>query len=138
MTIWRPLLLGLSMSFIGQQIAIGQAVLDRHVNLDSDRLRAIVTASAEEAHTKAVVFGVWAGQREILTSALGNSMTTQPATTDMHYRVGGIAEVGIERVLERAAPEERLQRERSFVGRVRVARYLRGAGVEGAGEDAAN
>ena len=92
MTIWRPLLLGLSMCFIGQQIAIGQVIPDQHLNLDPNRLRAIVAAGAEEAHTKAVVFGVWSGQREILTGALGDSMTTQPATTEMHYRVGGIAE----------------------------------------------
>jgi CubicO group peptidase (beta-lactamase class C family) len=30
--------------------------------------------------------------REVLTTAVGHSMTTVPATTDMHYRIGGIAE----------------------------------------------
>ena len=38
------------------------------------------------------MFGLWQGDREILTMALGTSMTTVPATTDMHYRIGGIAE----------------------------------------------
>jgi hypothetical protein len=35
---------------------------------------------------------MWVRSREVLTMALGNSMTTVPATTDMHYRIGGIAE----------------------------------------------
>ena len=38
-------------------------------------------------------FGIWVGDREVLTTALGQSMTTVPATTDMHYRIGGIAEI---------------------------------------------
>jgi D-alanyl-D-alanine carboxypeptidase len=92
MTIKWLLLVGLSLSFVGQQAAFGQTIAGQHPNVDPRRLRAIVEAGAQEAHTKAVVFGVWVDQREILTGALGNSMTTQPATTDMHYRIGGIAE----------------------------------------------
>ena len=61
-------------------------------NANPDRLRAIVQAKAQKLGTKAVVFGMWADDREILTMALGDSMTTVPATTDMHYRIGGIAE----------------------------------------------
>ena len=61
-------------------------------NVDPDRLRATVQAGAQQAGTKAVVFGMWVRGREVLTTALGNSMTTMPATTDMHYRIGGIAE----------------------------------------------
>jgi D-alanyl-D-alanine carboxypeptidase len=61
-------------------------------NADPDRLRAIVQAEAQKAGTRAVEFGLWVRDREILTMALGESMTTVPATTDMHYRIGGIAE----------------------------------------------
>jgi D-alanyl-D-alanine carboxypeptidase len=92
MTTRRRLLLGLSVSCLGQPAAIGQTEAGPHPNADPRRLRAIVETGAQEAHTKAVVFGVWVGDREILTGALGNSMTTEPATTDMHYRIGGIAE----------------------------------------------
>jgi CubicO group peptidase (beta-lactamase class C family) len=35
---------------------------------------------------------MWQGDREILTTALGRSMTETPAVTNMHYRIGGIAE----------------------------------------------
>src|SRR4051812_19308148 len=61
-------------------------------NADPDRLRAIVQAEAQKTGTKAVVFGMWLRDREVLTSALGNSMTAVPASTEMHYRIGGIAE----------------------------------------------
>jgi D-alanyl-D-alanine carboxypeptidase len=59
---------------------------------DPSRLRAIVQAEARKAGTKAVEFGMWVDDREILTTAMGDSMTTVPATTEMHYRIGGIAE----------------------------------------------
>jgi CubicO group peptidase (beta-lactamase class C family) len=35
---------------------------------------------------------MWVHDREVLTMAVGHSITTVPATTDMHYRIGGIAE----------------------------------------------
>lgn len=83
------LLLGISLCYLGEQTATGQAVPTP--NADPDRLRAIVQAGAQKAGTKAVVFGLWIRDREVLTTALGNSMATVPATTDMHYRIGGIA-----------------------------------------------
>jgi D-alanyl-D-alanine carboxypeptidase len=86
------LLLGLSLCFLGQQTALGQTVTGSPPNADPDRLRAIVQAGGQKAGTKAVVFGMWVRDREVLTTALGNSMTTVPAATDMHYRIGGIAE----------------------------------------------
>jgi D-alanyl-D-alanine carboxypeptidase len=55
---------------------------------DPGRLHAIVQTGAEKAGNKAVVFGMWVDDREILTMALGHSMTTVPATPDMHYRIG--------------------------------------------------
>lgn len=61
-------------------------------NLDPDELRAIIDREAKAAGTRAVVFGAFQDEREILTYATGNSMTTVPATADMHWRVGGISE----------------------------------------------
>jgi D-alanyl-D-alanine carboxypeptidase len=86
------LFLGLSLCYLGEQTAMGQTVSGSPLNADPDRLRAIVQVEARKAGTKAVVFGMWVRDREVLTTALGNSMTTVPATTDMHYRIGGIAE----------------------------------------------
>jgi D-alanyl-D-alanine carboxypeptidase len=84
------LLLSVCLCTVGAQAAIGQTVPAPNAN--PDRLRAIVQAGAQKAATKAVVFGMWVRDREVLTTALGNSMTTVPATTDMHFRIGGIAE----------------------------------------------
>jgi hypothetical protein len=41
-----------------------------------------VQAGAQKAGTKAVEFGMWVDDREILTTALGDSMTTVPARTN--------------------------------------------------------
>jgi CubicO group peptidase (beta-lactamase class C family) len=86
------LLLGLSLCFVGEQTAMAHAAHGLPPNADPHRLRVIVQAEAQKAGTKAVEFGMWVDDREILTTALGDSMTTVPATTDMHYRIGGIAE----------------------------------------------
>jgi len=61
-------------------------------DIDAARLRAIVEAESAKAGTQAVEFGLWVGSREVLTMALGDSMATVPATTAMHYRIGGITE----------------------------------------------
>ena len=76
------------LSFAGVQAVKGQALS----NTDPDQLRAIVQAEAEKNGAKAVEFGMWVGSHEVLTTALGNSMTTVPAATNMHFRIGGIAE----------------------------------------------
>ena len=70
---------------------MAQAAPGAPPNANPDRLRAIVQSEARKAGTKAVEFGMWTHDREILTMALGESMTTVPATTEMHYRIGGIA-----------------------------------------------
>ncbi len=89
--IYRAVALSLvALSLAGEQAAMGQDVPPP--NTDRDRLRAIVQDEAQKDGTKAVEFGMWVGDREVLTTALGHSMTTVPATTDMHYRIGGIAE----------------------------------------------
>jgi D-alanyl-D-alanine carboxypeptidase len=91
------LLLGLCLCWLGAPAAMGQTVPGSPANTERpnanpDRVRAIVQAGAQKAGTKAVLFGMWVRDREVLTAALGNSMTTVPATRQMHYRIGGIAE----------------------------------------------
>ena len=70
-----------------------QAAPPDPVNTDVDRLRAILQVERRNTGAQAVEFGMWVGDREILTTALGNSMTTVPATTSMHFRIGGITEM---------------------------------------------
>ena len=70
---------------------VGSAWADTPLlNVDAVRIRAIVETESTRAGTQAVQFGMWVGRQEVLTMALGNSMTTVPATTNMHYRIGGI------------------------------------------------
>jgi D-alanyl-D-alanine carboxypeptidase len=104
----KPLfLLGLSLycfwGCLGEQAAIAQVAPQQDDSLQEDatgrwkrgvanRGRVIVQTEAQKLGTRAVEFGMWVHTREILTMALGNSMTTVPATTRMHYRIGGIAE----------------------------------------------
>ncbi len=47
----------------------------------------------EETKVKSLLAGVWKGNEEIITVALGESMTSIPAHTGMHVRIGGISEI---------------------------------------------
>jgi CubicO group peptidase (beta-lactamase class C family) len=48
---------------------------------------------------------MWVDDCEILTTALGDSM---PATTDMHYRIGGIAETFMSTLLLMLVEQRRI------------------------------
>jgi len=61
-------------------------------SLDPNKIQEIIRTQAQKDGAKAVEFGIWVGNSEVLTTAFGDSMTRVPATTDMHYRIGGIAE----------------------------------------------
>lgn len=54
-----------------------------------------IVALAREAMRRddlhAVILSVWTGDRQLVQAALGQSSTSQPATTDTHFRIGAIA-----------------------------------------------
>lgn len=62
-------------------------------SLIKDSILNKIKALKEETHVKAIIAGVWKGDQEILTIALGESMTAIPASVDMHVRIGGVSEI---------------------------------------------
>src|SRR5436305_7363194 len=100
------ILLCISPCFSGKQSAIGQT---EGPNTDPRRVREIVQAESQKAATKAVEFGMWVHDREVITMALGNSMTTQKATTAMHYRIGGIAKTFMSTLLLMLVDQRRIR-----------------------------
>ena len=73
---------------------------------DPSQLSTLVKTLKEKSGARAVLFGMWEGDREILTAALGDSMTSTPATTDMHYRIGGISETFLSTLLLRLVDQK--------------------------------
>src|SRR3954453_250382 len=57
----------------------------------ADAVMAIVRDTMAEKHLKAVIVRVTVDGKEVLTRAVGDSMTGVPATTNMHYRNGAVA-----------------------------------------------
>lgn len=47
----------------------------------------------DESKVKSIIAGVWKGEQELFTIALGESMTRVPAEVDMHVRIGGVSEI---------------------------------------------
>jgi CubicO group peptidase (beta-lactamase class C family) len=52
---------------------------------------ALARAAMKRDDLHAVILSVWEGHRQIARAALGQSITSQPATTRMHFRIGAIA-----------------------------------------------
>lgn len=66
-----------------------------------DDIPELLETYKEELHIKAMLVGIWQGERELLTMALGESMTTVPANTNMHFRIGGVSEIFLGTLLMR-------------------------------------
>jgi CubicO group peptidase (beta-lactamase class C family) len=57
----------------------------------ADAVMRVVRDTMAQAHLKAVLVRVTIDGKEIVTQAVGDSMTGVPATTDMHFRNGAVA-----------------------------------------------
>lgn len=57
----------------------------------ADAVMTIVRDTMAEAHLKAVIVRATVDGKEVLTRAVGDSMTNVPATTNMHFRNGAVA-----------------------------------------------
>ena len=57
-----------------------------------DSLQNLISGLKANHHVKALIGGIWKGDQEILTLALGESMTSVPADINMHLRSGGVSE----------------------------------------------
>jgi CubicO group peptidase (beta-lactamase class C family) len=60
-------------------------------NSKADAVMRIVRDTMAQEHLKAVIVRVTVGGKEIVTQAVGESMTGVPATTGMHFRNGAVA-----------------------------------------------
>ncbi|MBK9333880.1 MAG: beta-lactamase family protein [Ignavibacteria bacterium] len=65
----------------------GQTSAERDVLLKK------ISELKEETKVKSLTAGIKKGDEEILTIALGESMTSVPASADMHLRIGGVSEI---------------------------------------------
>ena len=58
----------------------------------SDSLTAIITDLAVQSKVKALIAGVWQGNKELVLVTYGESMTGVPVQRNMHFRIGGVTE----------------------------------------------
>ena len=68
----------------------------------------IVRDTMSQAHLKAVIVRVTVDGREVVTQAVGESMTGVPATTGMHFRNGAVAISYVSTLLLRLVDEDKL------------------------------
>lgn len=58
-----------------------------------DSLQKKLAQMKEQTHVRTLIAGIWLGEKELITTAMGESMTNVPATVDMHFRIGGVSEM---------------------------------------------
>jgi CubicO group peptidase (beta-lactamase class C family) len=68
------------------------APLTPPLNLDAAALRAQLTSLYQESDARAMLATVRVGEQEVLSLAIGDSMTNVPATLQDHIRIGGVSE----------------------------------------------
>ena len=68
-----------------------------------------------EAHLKAVIVRVTVDGKEVLTRAVGDSMTGVPAATNMHFRNGAVAISYVSTLLLILVDENKVQPRRQAV-----------------------
>jgi CubicO group peptidase (beta-lactamase class C family) len=77
----------------------------------ADAVMRIVGDVMKQDHLRAVIVRVTQDGREIVTKALGESMTGVPATTDMHFRNGAVAISYVSTLLLRLVDEGKVRLE---------------------------
>src|SRR3984957_18303313 len=74
----------------------------------ADAVMRVVQNFMTQAHLKAVIVRVTLDGKEIVTQAVGDSMTGVPATTDLHFRNGAVAISYVSTLLLRLVDEKKL------------------------------
>jgi CubicO group peptidase (beta-lactamase class C family) len=74
----------------------------------ADAVMRVVRQTMAQAHLRAAIVRVSMAGKEIVTQAVGDSMTGVPATTDMHFRNGAVAISYVSTLLLKLVDEKKL------------------------------
>jgi CubicO group peptidase (beta-lactamase class C family) len=77
----------------------------------ADAVMRVVRNTMTQAHLRAVIVRVTVDGKEIVTQAVGDSMTGVPATTDMHFRNGAVAISYVSTLLLKLVDQKKLSLE---------------------------
>jgi CubicO group peptidase (beta-lactamase class C family) len=77
----------------------------------ADAVMRVVRNTMAQAHLRAVIVRVTVDGKEIVTQAVGDSMTGVPATTDMHFRNGAVAISYVSTLLLKLVDEKKVSLE---------------------------
>ena len=69
---------------------------------------ALARAAMKRDDLHAVILSVWVGNQQVAEAALGQSITSQPATAAMHFRIGAIAISYLATILLQLADQKRV------------------------------
>jgi hypothetical protein len=103
----------LALSSIGTALAspkLPQAYEQVHAaSGKAEDISAIAQEAMKQNDLQAVILSVSIGNKNIVTTALGQSMTGVPATTQMHFRIGAVAIAYLTTLLLRLVDQRRVR-----------------------------
>jgi len=76
--------------------------------ISSEKISDIVSQAYKQNPVKAVIYGIWQDGKPVMVDALGYSMTGVKASTDMHFRIGGVTETFLTTLLMKLVDEGKL------------------------------
>jgi len=71
------------------------------------QINKVVAEARKQYGLSAILFGVWEGERELVTGALGSSTKDVPANKQMNFRTGGVNEMVMTTILLKLIEEKR-------------------------------
>jgi CubicO group peptidase (beta-lactamase class C family) len=92
----------------GPQSAPPASQADSADKAKADAVMRVVHNFMTQAHLKAAIVRVTVDGKEVVTQAVGDSMTGVPATTDMHFRNGAVAISYVSTLLLKLVDEKKL------------------------------
>lgn len=85
------------------------AVACENTSEQYDELESIVSDYKEKEAARAIIAGVYQGDKTIYENAIGTSMDNEMATKDMHFRIGGVSETFLGTLLMKLVDENMIK-----------------------------
>src|SRR5579862_1516001 len=80
--------------------------LSAHAAVEKNWIDNQVQKFIKDKPVKSVIYGLWINDQPITINAMGDSMTGVPATTAMHFRIGGVTETMLTTLLMKLSEEK--------------------------------
>jgi len=84
------------------------AATQTYAAIDKNTLDQKIQTLLQDKPVKGMIYGLWVNGKPVSINAIGDSMTAVPATTDMHFRIGGVTETMLTTLLMQLVEQKQI------------------------------